>query len=213
MPLTIATRDDERQYFEGGNYELNLSFDSLRVKQWQRVIKTLWEHPALFGPLGERYIPGKMPGDKLEIQVPPPTATMTQHGQLQLGTNQVIGCEVLATRSLFECVSILIPLGMFDGLVGSMGIRHEHPELQALDDILNDIALCVFDVVPFKIAAIGYERGCQLLAELRTSAEMRHTFLITGNFMAHEEVLRAIEPDLASYEELRPHLRWLSPRL
>jgi hypothetical protein len=211
--LTLAKHNNEHQYWEGGNYELNMSFDSLRDRQWARVTQAIWEQTALFGPLTERYVPNKIAGDKAQAQVPAPTATLTQHGQLKVTGSLEIGCDVLATRSLFECVSILVPVGMFEGLVGNMTMRHTHPELQALDEIFYNIALSVYDVVPFRIAAFGYERGCQLTSELRSDAQARHAFLVMGNFMAQEEVLRAIEPDLTPYKEVRPGLRWLEPRI
>src|SRR3954471_24113862 len=133
--LTIANHDHLTSFWEGGNYELNLSFDMLRDKQWQRMIQAIWEHSSFYGPLAERYTPtGAVPA-QVAVQVPPPTATLTQHGQLKVG-NAVIGCDVQATRSLFECVSILVPVGMFDGLVGESQVRQRHEELLELDQVL-----------------------------------------------------------------------------
>src|SRR5690242_8461062 len=110
--LTLAKHNDLASYWEGGHYELNLSFDTLRDRQWQRVMQTIWSHSALQGPLPERYVPGEEFGELIGIQAPPPTATLTQHGRMKIG-EFVIGCDVQATRSLFECVSVLVPLGMF----------------------------------------------------------------------------------------------------
>ena len=87
----------------------------------------------------------------------------------------------------------------------------DHPEMQTLDDLFYDIALHVYDVMPFKIAAIGYERECQLPSELRNDAQVRHAFLVTGNFLAQDDVLASIEPDLARYQQVRGNLRWLAP--
>ncbi|HVO41700.1 MAG TPA: hypothetical protein VMT34_03705, partial [Aggregatilineales bacterium] len=211
--LTLARHEHDQDYFAGGNYELNLSFDSLRDKQWAQVAQVVWQYPALVGPLATRFIPGKSADSRAEVQVPAPTATLTQHGQLKLPGNRIIGCEVLMTRSLFECVSVLIPLGMFQGLTGGLGMRHQNPDLQELDDLLIDLALQVYDGVAFQIAALGHERGCQLLAELRGDGEIRHSFLVAGNFLAQDDVLRAIEPDLVPYKEVRPNLRWLGPQI
>jgi hypothetical protein len=207
--LTAARHTDRASYWEGGHYELNLSFDTLRDRQWQRVMQTLWSHSALNGPLAERYIPGGEASELISIQVPPPTATLTQHGQMKIGS-LIIGCDVQATRSLFECVSVLVPLGMFAGIAGSPQVRRDHSELDALDKVLYDMALRAYDVAPYKIAAIGYERGCQLPAELRSS-EMRDAFLAAGGALAQEEVLQAINVKIADYEQVRPNLRWLPP--
>lgn len=210
--LAAANYPQAEQYWEGGHYELNLSFDSLRDKQWQRAIQILWGHTALNGPLASRYSPNEAPPPSAAVVVPPPTATLTQHGQIAID-HFIVGCDVQATRSLFECISVLVPLNMFVGIVGDPLVRKQHSELSALDAVFYDIALTVYDAAPFKIAAIGYERECQLLAELHSDAQQRHNFLVTGNFLAHEDVLRAIEPDLTPYQEVRPSLYWLGPQL
>src|SRR5205085_10597097 len=111
---------------------------------------------------------------------PPPTATLTQHGQMKIdqpdqvdqSDQPVVGCDVQATRSLFECISVLIPVGMFEGLAGEQQqMRQRRAELVALDELLVNVALAIYDVAPFKIAAIGYERGCQLPIELRSNSD------------------------------------------
>jgi hypothetical protein len=208
--LTTAKRSQLSQYWTGGNYELNLSFDSLRDRQWQQLLEALWAHPALNGPLRGRYVPGGPTPDRATPHAPPPTATLTQHGQLAIG-NLIVGCDVQATRSLFECVSVLVPLGMFEGITGGPNVREHYPGLQALDAILYDIALRIYDQTPYRIAAIGYERECQLLSELRTNGEMRHAFLVMGNWLAQDETLKLLEPDLTPYPEVRPGLRWQAP--
>jgi hypothetical protein len=209
--LTIANHDHLSSFWEGGNYELNLSFDMLRDKQWQRMIQAIWEHSSFYGPLAERYTPtGEVPA-QVAAQVPPPTATLTQHGQLKVGS-AVIGCDVQATRSLFECVSILVPVGMFDGMSGEAQVRQEHEELLELDQVLVEVALAVYDVAPFKVGVIGYERGCQLPAELQGSADILRTFLESGNAIVHDDVLRSLHIDGGQYEQFRANLRWLAPQ-
>jgi hypothetical protein len=210
--LSIASHRHTVLFWDGGHYELNLSFDTLRDKQWQRVMQTIWDHPSIYGPLAIRYAPGGEVSEPMAAQIPPPTATLTQHGQMKVGQT-VVGCDVQATRSLFECVSVLVPLGMFNGIVGGPDVRQQYPELQELDDVLYSVALSVYDVAPFKIAALGYERECQLPAELRSNGELRHNFLVNGNFLAQEDVLLAIEPDLTPYQQVRDNLRWMPPRL
>ncbi len=209
--LTAASYTDNASYWEGGHYELNLSFDTLRDRQWQRVMQTIWSYAALHGPLAARYIPGEAAGELIGIQVPPPTATLTQHGQMKIG-GLVIGCDVQATRSLFECVSVLVPLGMFAGIAGGPQVRQSHAELDALDKVLYDVALHAYDVAPYKIAAIGYERGCQLPAELRGNADLCQAFLAAGGALMQEDVFRSIGLNAADYEQARPNLRWLPPK-
>jgi hypothetical protein len=209
--LKVADHSHPAAYWEGGNYELNLSFDTLRDRQWQRVIETIWEHPYIYGPLTERYTPGGSVPLQAAIQTPPPTATLTQHGQMKID-EAVIGCDILATRSLFECLSVLIPVGMFDSLVGSSDMGSQYAELQALNSVLYDLALRVYDAAPFKIAAIGYERGCQLPAELRSNADLCKTFVEAGNALVHDEVLRTLNLPLDPLEQVRAHLRWLAPQ-
>src|SRR5258708_11123263 len=208
--LTVAKHDNRAAFYEGGHYELNLSFEMLRDRQWKRALETLWEDAALYGPLAARYYPDEPIPDQVAVKVPPPTATMVQHGQMKI-VEAVVGCDVQATRSLFECISVIIPVSMFAGLVGSPRLRQEHAELQALDTVLYDLALRIYDEVPFKIAALGYERQCQLPLELRSDPQMRHAFLVAGNFLAQDDVLNSLEPDLSRYEQVRANLRWLAP--
>src|SRR5688500_11630882 len=120
----------------------------------------LWEHPALYGPLAERYIPGDSLREQIAVKSARHTASLTERGQINIGY-AVVGVDVQATRSLFECISILVPIGMFEGLTPGVQMRQQNPQLQALDEIFYDVALKIYDASPFKIAAIGYERGCQ----------------------------------------------------
>src|SRR5258708_39158319 len=94
--LTVAKLDNRAAFYEGGHYELNLSFEMLRDKQWQRVLDTLWHDETLYGPLASRFYPEKPVPDQVAIQVPPPTATMVQHGQMKIG-EVVVGGDVQAT--------------------------------------------------------------------------------------------------------------------
>jgi len=210
--LSVASHRHPALFWDGGHYELNLSFDTLRDKQWQRVMQAIWDHAAIYGPLASRYTPGGEVSEQIAVQVPPPTATLTQHGQMKVG-QAVVGCDVQATRSLFECVSVLIPIGMFDGVTGGADVRQLYGELQELDDVLYSMALAVYDAAPFKIAALGYERECQLPAELRSDGEQRHNFLVSGNFLIQEDVLATLDPDLTPYQQVRDNLRWMPPRL
>jgi hypothetical protein len=221
--LALAQHPLPEKYWEGGNYELNMSFDNLRERQWQSLMQKIWDHPLITGPLALRYAPNNEPlalnaidtgtlNAVTTIQAPPPTVTQNQHGRLGIN-NFSVGCDIQATRSLFECVTIAVPLGMFAGVVGGPYVRYMHSELQALDEVFYEIALSVYDAVPFQIAAIGYERSCQLLSELRSDSEARHNFLVAGNFLAQETILNAIEPDLSPYQVVRPALRWMPSKV
>lgn len=209
--LTVADHKRQTLYWEGGHYELNLSFDTLRDKQWQRAMIAVWNHAAIHGPLAVRYTPGGEVPERIDVQAPPPTATLTQHGQLKVG-EAVFGCDVQATRSLFECVSVLIPVNMFAGITGSPQIRQEFAELEGLDSVLYEIALQVYDTAPFKIAVVGYERGCQLPAELRGNADLRQALLHDGYALVQDDVLQSIDANVNSYEQVRANLRWLTPQ-
>ncbi|MCE7946068.1 MAG: hypothetical protein DYG88_01425 [Chloroflexi bacterium CFX4] len=209
--LELSHHADPMQYWEGGNYELNLSFETLRDRQWADVLTTIWENVSLNGPLAARYMPGTPAAEKVAVQVPPPTAVVKQHGQIAVN-GQAAGCDVQATRSIFECVSILVPIGMFHGLTGGTTMRGKHPELTALDEVFYDVALHVYSVAPFQVASLGYERSCQLPSELRNDGEARHNFLAAGNFLIQEAVLRTLEPDLTPYQEVRQGLYWLAAR-
>jgi len=209
--LIPAHHVHENAYWEGGNYELNMSFDTLRDKQWQRVMQSLWGHRLLYGPLAVRYVPGS---DVIStpILVPPPTATQAQHGQIEINS-MAFGCNVLATRSLFECVSVLVPLGMFAELARIGDMRSANPQLAALDQVFYELALAVYDVVPFQLATVGWERECQLVAELRADAKLRTQLIAAGNFFAQEDGLRQMGIAGESYSLTRPTLRFAPVRL
>lgn len=209
--LELSHHDEPALYWEGGHYELNLSFETLRDKQWQDVLNAIWNHVLMNGPLAARYTPNCPVPDKVAVKVPPPTAILKQHGQIAVN-GFAVGCDVQATRSIFECVSILVPIGMFKDISGGALMRHTHPQLAELDKVFYDIALSVYSVAPFQIASLGYERSCQLPSELRSDAESRHNFLAAGNFLIQESVLRTLEPDLTPYQQVRQGLYWLAAR-
>lgn len=209
--LEFSHHTEPALYWEGGHYELNLSFETLRDKQWQEVLEAIWRHASMNGPLAARYTPNVAIAEKVAIQVPPPTAVIKQHGQIAVN-GRAVGCDVQATRSIFECVSILVPIGMFKGITGGALMRYRYPQLEELDAVFYDIALSVYSVAQFQIAALGYERACQLASELRSDPEARHNFLAAGNFLIQESVLRALEPDLTPYQEVRQGLYWLAAR-
>ncbi len=98
MVLHLAAHSDPDAYWRGGDYELNISFDMLRDRQWQNVIQELWRQNNLAGPFAERYIPGRDPR-LVDIQVPQPTAAQTEYGGLAV--ELVVGWLPLAGNALF----------------------------------------------------------------------------------------------------------------
>jgi len=119
-----------------------------------------------------------------------------------------VGCAVLVTRSLFECVTLQVPLGMFDGVpVDGRGT----PRIEALDHIYQDIALDVFDYVPFDLATIGFQSGCCLFAELQADEQQCFDLLNAGSIFARDDVLRALNVWPDDYPAARPGLRWIPP--
>jgi hypothetical protein len=193
------------RYWTGGYYELNLTFDTLRDREWSSIMQLVWAYPALNGPLAARFSPTDDVITLNEANWPPPTGALRQHGQVHIGAGVVVGCDVQAMRSVFECVSVMVPTGMFEGLAATADpLMH----LPVLDDVYYDLALQIYDAVPFRIGVIGYERSCHLLDELLNDGMVRHNFLMNGNFFAVDEVLGQVEPELSAYAEVRPGLRW-----
>ncbi|MBI5959750.1 MAG: hypothetical protein HY866_13495, partial [Chloroflexi bacterium] len=173
--------------------------------QWQRIIETIWRHDAISGPFAERFIPGTA-GEAVSIQVPAPTDALAQYGSICVGSLQV-GCMVLATRSLFECVTIQVPIGMFDGLNAELARRR----IDALDEVYQDITLAVFDSVPFDLANMGFQCECRLVAELQVDTQQRRKFIEGGYFYARDEVLQSLGVWPEDYPLAHNGLRWVPP--
>jgi hypothetical protein len=73
---------------------------------------------------------------------------------------------------------------------------------------LGEIALSVYDIVPFKLAAIGWERECQVVAELRADDAARAALIREGHFFAQDDVLRQLGI-AGDYQAVRAGLRWV----
>jgi hypothetical protein len=204
--LRLATHPKTDAYWSGGEYELNLSFGTLRDRQWQRLIPTIWQHTAISGPFAQRFVPGESP-QAAEIQVPEPDAAQVQYAGLQVESLQV-GCGVLVTRSLFECITLQVPLGMFEGLEADPHNKFAL-RIEPLDFVYREIALTVFDVVPFDLANIGFQCECRLVAELRIDTKQRLELMMSGNFFAQDEVLSLLGIAPGDYPAVRPGLRWV----
>jgi hypothetical protein len=195
----------ETPFWSGNHYELNMSFGMLRDIQWVRLLDALWSYDLIHGPLAGRFVPDYPYPAQVNIQYPAPTATFTQHGILLLNDCE-LGLDVLVTRSLFECVSLSVPEGMF----ANCRDRHKvspvsHSALQVAYQML---ALYLYQAMPFEIASIGWDRDCQLRSELISDDGLRKAFLETGNFLVQEPVLRQFGVNVEDYEELLPGVRW-----
>jgi hypothetical protein len=204
--LKLATRPAD-QYWGGDQLELNFSFGNLRDYQWKRLLNGLWNYSGMTGPFADRYIPRQTEPEGVEIRLPDPTATLSQYGAYELAPNVRVGIEILCTRSLFECVSLLIPLAMFEDLPHDP----QNPDFQALERTLYDLALYCFKITPFDIAVLGVNRECQLLVEMLDSPSLREQFFKTGNFLAQDESILALKGDPKSFARVLPTLRW-APR-
>lgn len=208
--LALAQHTTPDAYWAGGEYELNLSFGMLRDRQWQRLIEALWIHEAFDGPVAARYIPGVQVPDPAPIEVPEPTAAQTQYGVLTV-EGMGVGCSVLATRSLFECVTVQVPVGMFDGIAVGDDAVTTGLQIAPLDHVFHDLALVLYEVVPFDLATIGYLVGPQLVEELQADTRQRLALLSTGNFFARDVVLFKLKAWPENYPVVRPGLRWIPP--
>ena len=206
--LRLAAHSEADAYWSGGEYELNLTFGTLRDKQWQRVLETIWNHEAVAGPFRRRYSPGDAL-DRVPILVPAPTDAQAQYGSLRVGS-LCVGCGVLATRSLFECVTLQVPLGMFDGLHADPPASSRF-HIDALDRLYQDIALAVYEAVPFDLANIGFQCECRLVAELQTDSCQRRAFLAGGYFFARDTVLASLNVRPDDYPLALPGLHWVPP--
>lgn len=189
--------------WSGRHFELNMSFATLRDSQWTRLINVLWEDNRLEGPFVSRFIPGEPRPEKTDIQYPAPTATYTQHGILVLGEKQ-IGVDILVTRSLFECISMIVPSGM-------LGHSIEDLTLIAVHEAYKALALQLYQTVAFEIASIGWNRDCQLLGELLSDKAARDKFFKMGNFLVQDGVLKALGVSANTYMEAMPGIRWAPP--
>lgn len=215
MQIQLATHADPVEYWEGGNFELNMSYQMLQTKEWEHVIEALWANEAIDGPLTSRFVPGQDMPETRAVEFPEPTAAFTQHGVLKVN-KLVIGIDVLITRSLFECITLMAPVGMFANLVpGTPADPYpldENPARQSLEKTYKDLALTLFKVVPFSIASFGWNRECQLLSELTFEKDALTEFLATGNSLVTDSALNECDIDATQYEEILPDLRWLAPR-
>lgn len=205
--MAILALSPTGPYWSGSKAEVNLSFDNLRDYQWERLLTMLWKYPGISGPFENRYEPDSetIP---TSVKMPQPTDTYSLFGAYEIESGVRAGFEMLVTRSLFECVSLLIPLGMFSNVTSDP----QDPGLNLIEDHFYTLALKVYEVVTFDIAAIGVDRGCQLLIELVGDPNLRNAFFKQGNFLARDDTLAALRLEPKAYQEVQPTLRWCPPK-
>ena len=213
--IQLAQHSDPNNYWQGGNFELNLSFDLLNSNQWKQVIAFLWTHDSILGPFAERFIPNVPPTPTNTISYPEPTATYTQHAALQINEVQ-LGLDILITRSLFECVTLMIPVDMLANLVQGDNKAQpyplaQNPARQQLEVEFKELALSLYRIVPFSIASMGWNRECQLLTELTYEENLREKFLAVGNSLITDTALIKCKLKPTDYEQVYPSLRWIPP--
>lgn len=202
VTLRPAYHAAPQDYWRGPRYEINMTFASLRDDEWQRVLHAVWGASALSGPLNARYLPN-VELAMTAIMVPPPTTALTQHGLIWLQQGIGAGCSVLVTRSLFECISVQIPAGMFEELDVTPGLR-----LPALEAVLHELALTIFRQVPFRLATTGWDRGCALETELQDPTYAAALAAQGGCFVA-EELLTLLPVSEIAWQQAIPGLCWL----
>jgi hypothetical protein len=188
--------------WNGDTFELNMSFDTLRDYQWERMLKALWAYTGISGPYESKYIPGKDEPNKIKVATPEPTATLSQYAAFEIAPEVKVGVEILITRSLFECVSLAIPVDMFEA----------GTDLAPLQQAYYDMALSIYETTTYTIAAIGLNRGCQLLMEMMAYPDTKSQFLKMGNFLARDDALAELKLSPQAYKEVKPSLRWYPPR-
>ncbi|NJL93713.1 MAG: hypothetical protein HC915_08250 [Anaerolineae bacterium] len=151
--------------------------------------------------------PGCPEPEKQPIRVPEPTDAYTAFATLEFGPQVRAGIQVMITRSLFECISLVVPTGMFEGVTAEPA----NPGRLAIEQAYFKLALELYKTTAFSIATLGVERGCQLLLEMIANPQERDSFLKTGNFLASDDALGALRTQPRTYQEVMPALRWCPP--
>jgi hypothetical protein len=196
------------------NFELNMSFDMLRENQWSRVLDALWGYGHISGPFSSAASTEDEDLSITTIQYPAPTATYTQPGYLSLG-EKVVGIHVLVTRSLFECISVTVAANALDENLAdnqSTFLKVDTSAVEVMEDTFKRLALYLYEAAPFEIATIGWNRDCQLLAELASDEKARLRLFETGGFLAQGTVLDRLGADEGDFEEVLPGLWWMPSR-
>ncbi len=184
----------------GQNYELNMSFNSLQDRHWRHLLNTLWQQEQISGPFASRFHNSGSPPRLVDIQYPDPTATFTQYGKLNVGSES-LPIKVLVTRSLFECISITIAQSDLD----------QTDTLTELQEILKNIALHLYQASPFQLASFGWDRECQIPSEIKSDENARQPLIEAGHFLAQDKLMIEMGLTLRDYELVCEGLRWVPP--
>lgn len=208
--IQIPAHADPRDFWSGGTYELNLSYDTLRDNQWSRLLDSFWSIEGVFGPYERRYTPGEAEASREKIRYPAPTDTYTQHGVVSVDGVH-IGFEVLVTRSIFECFSVHLPVGM---IVIPSALENDKIASRvraAVEDSYRFVALRMYEAMPFLIGRLDFNGECYLVDELAADATVREKFLSAGNAFIQDTALRKLGRNPENYEMVAAGLRWLPP--
>ncbi|GIK66530.1 MAG: hypothetical protein BroJett018_43240 [Chloroflexota bacterium] len=206
--IQIPTHADPREFWSGGTYELNLSYDTLRDNQWSRLLESFWSIDGVFGPYEDRYTPGQAEPARTKIRYPAPTDTYSQYGIVSVDEVH-LGFEVLATRSIFEGFSVHLPAGM---VVTTSAL--ENPKVaarvrEAVEDAYRFVALRMYEAMPFVIGSFDFNGECYLVDELAADAAAREKFFLSGNCFIQDTALRKLGRDPDNFEQVANGLRWL----
>lgn len=208
--IRLASHEQPADFWSGERYELNLSFQGLQDRQWRQLIDEIWAIEDLRGPLPRRYVPTQAEPTAVSILYPEPTAAFVQHAAFSLD-DFAVGAEVLITRSMFECISLQIPLAMFAPKDETKAGELKAVTADVLKAIFKSIALRLYLTITFKIGTIGFNRECQLVDELLGSEEAHQAFLQKGDVFIEDALLAQMGQNHADYETVLPGLRWLPP--
>ena len=206
--IQIPTHADPREFWLGGTYELNLSYDTLRDNQWSRLLESFWSIAGVYGPYEDHYTPGQAEPNRTKVRYPAPTDTYSQYGIVSVDEVH-LGFEVLATRSIFEGFSVHLPAGM----VVTASAR-ENPKVaervrEAVEDAYRFVALRMYEAMPFVIGSLDFNGECYLVDELVADAAAREKFLMTGNSYIQDTALHKLGYHPDDYEQVAAGLRWL----
>ncbi|MBI5931165.1 MAG: hypothetical protein HY862_17780 [Chloroflexi bacterium] len=206
--IQIPIHADPRDFWSGGTYELNLSYDTLRDNQWSRLLESFWSIDGVYGPYIDPYTPRQAEPAREKIRYPAPTDTYSQYGIVSVdGVN--IGFEVLVTRSIFEGFSVQLPAGMVVTTVALANPIVAARVREAVEDAYRSVALRMYEAMPFVIGSFDFNGECYLVDELAVDEVAREKFFATGNSLIQDTALRKLGRNPNDYEQVAAGLRWM----
>jgi hypothetical protein len=201
--LQLAYHPTSEEYWQGDVIALHMSGDRLDNEQWKQWVDALWQNDAIGGPLPDRYLPEQTIETGTPVY-PERSSSLKQYGALQVD-GVWVGVDILITRSLFECITLITPLAMFEA-------THMAQAQLCIEAVYKALAARLYQVVPFSVASLGLNRDCQILTELRLEDELQADFFRVGNALMTDEALAECNRNPANFEKVLPGLRWVSPQ-